>query len=443
MDQDVIVALSTPEGPAPRGILRLSGAGARELAARIFKPHPSGHDPRSLERGVCRGFLVLGRSGVTCEASLWLHPRGASFTGEDLVEMHLPGSPPLLQAVQGLLVRLGARLAGPGEFTRRAFENGRIDLTRAEAVAAVIRAADDEEREAALALLEGGLEKRVAVLRDRIVGCLVHLEVSLDFSDQDLDVDLPPDLDVTLREVEAEVAELAGRSRERAGRPRARVVLEGPANAGKSSLFNSLLGAEEALVSRLPGTTRDVVLAEFEVSGMPIQLVDTAGDDVLRVEADRLAHRQRRRFLREADLVLEVRDGRRTNGRPPRRRPGRLRVHTHADLLEASGGMEGEVLIVSNVTGTGLDRLRDAMVRSLRRAREGRSGLLINARHGEAFSRVREHLERGRRALREGLGPELVAADLRAALLTLGGVTGEVTDQLVLDRIFSSFCIGK
>jgi len=358
------------------------------------------------------------------------------------VEFHLAGSPLLLEIAQELCVREGARVAEAGEFTRRAYLNGRLDLTRAEAVLAMIRARDDEERRAALALLEGGLERRLAVIRDRVLRALVPLELALDFSDQDVEIlsgaDMAPDMERSARELE----DLASGAQE-AGVQRScfRVALQGPANAGKSSLFNRLLGEDVSLVTRIAGTTRDALTGEMEVGGVRIELVDTAGDGVTNTLADMRAHEVRRRQLREADLILEVRDLRNAAVAPDPGRPGRLRVWTHADQVPGELGT-GD-LVVSNLTGVGVDEVRREIGRWLGESVAGVGPLLITGRQASALRAAADAVRRARGGFAREDGLELVASDLRDALHHLRVLTGESASDDVLDRIFSEFCIGK
>ena len=438
---DTIVAISTPRGAAARGVIRVSGPDARAIVGALCD---GGEDPRDLERGVIDGRLRLGRSRTSASMRLLVTAGPRSFTGEDVVEVHVDGSPLLLEVVQELLVGEGGRLADPGEFTRRAYLNGRLDLTRAEAVLALIRARDDREREAAVALLEGGVARRAAVVRDRVLHALVPLELGFDFSDQDVEVPLPEGAVDGLRRSLLDLDALVEGIREQgAARGCYRAVLEGPANAGKSSLFNRLVGREDALVTPIPGTTRDVLCAEIEVGGCRFELVDTAGGDVTRASADAESHEQRRRRLREADLVIEVHDIRR---RPLQARLDQLLVLTHTDLCENDElAASGAVLGVSSVTGDGVEAVRRAIAeRIVERSSASTGGsVLVTARQAHGFRVARERIACAADGLTRGAGPELIASDLHAALAQLREVIGEDVGDDVLDRVFRDFCIGK
>ena len=439
--KDTIVAISTAREPAVRGVIRVSGPEARQVVAPLF------HDGPSLERtsrGVMDGQLELGRSGARVAARLLIYGAPRSFTGEDVVELHVDGAPMLLAVLRDLLVRGGCRTAEPGEFTRRAYLNGRLDLSRAEAVLALIRARDETERRAALTLLEGGVERRVVTIRDRVLDVLVPMELAMDFSDQDVEIPIPAAAMDGLAPVAEELRQLASSTAERgAERSRLRVVLEGPANAGKSSLFNRLCGRDAALVTPVPGTTRDVITEEVLMDGRAVELVDTAGDDFTAGPVDREAHAQRRRRLREADVVIQVRDVRRHE--PSNGEPGLLAL-THGDLLEpGAGSPDPHAVLISNVTGAGLDRLTEAVCRRLG-APDVQAALApvhVTGRQGAAFSAAHEHLARAAASLQAGEPAELVASDLHGVLDQLRQVTGEEAGQEVLDRVFRDFCIGK
>jgi tRNA modification GTPase len=266
----------------------------------------------------------------------------------------------------------------------------------------------------------------------------------MDFSDQDADVPIPADAPRDLEVAATELHGLASASRGVAVRRSAfRVVLTGPPNAGKSSLFNRLLGEEAALVSPVPGTTRDVLCGEIVSGGVHVELVDTAGVGVTREAADRMAHGQRRRSLREADLVLQVRDVRDAASVNQRRRPVHvLRVLTHVDLLNGAGPPP-EALCVSNLTGSGVDSVWDAVLARLATLDGENESVCVSARQGAAFRQAAASLFHAAGALSRGVDAELVASDLRASLHHIGEVTGERVSDAVLDRVFSEFCIGK
>lgn len=440
---DTIVAVSTPRGVGVRGVVRISGVDARRMVDGLFRPDPGAKTATALERGLTSGRLMLGKSRVAAAVRLLVQKGPRSFTGEDVVELHVLGAPLLLDWVQELLVREGARPAEPGEFTRRAFLSGRIDLTRAEAVHAVIAARDAEERRKALASLDGGLARRLSVVRERLLSVLVPLELGLDFSDQDVEVPLAIDATSVLERVGGDLERLGSAEGGDARRDAYALVLVGPANAGKSSLFNRLLGRDAALVSDVPGTTRDVLTGEVRHNGFRFVLVDTAGSGVDGHAADVVAHRMRAQREREADLVLEVRDARQ-HVPAQESAPRVLRVDTHADLLNGDRACSTADCLVSSVTGEGVAELLQLAARRLEGgAVRSSEPVLVGTRHRRALRQAADAVARAVGAVRVDAGYELIAADLRDALEAVGLVTGESASDAVLDRIFSDFCIGK
>jgi tRNA modification GTPase len=430
-----IVALSSPAGGAERAVIRLSGPEALRLADRIA--------PGTRARGVRQR---TGRLGPTSfPVAVWSMPAPRSYTREDVAELHVPGSPPLARAVMDRLLDLGARAAEPGEFTRRAFVNGRIDLAQAEAVLAVIRAGSDAELSAAAAILEGAFSRKVADLEDRLASFCADLEASIDFVDQDLEI-LPADEGLRrLAELREGLAALLSESRAAeiaADRPTAFLV--GPPNAGKSTLFNALTGAD-AITSDVPGTTRDCLEGRaeswrlFDAPGL------LAGEG--RTALDGEASRRAREAADHADLWIVVVDGTapRVARRPPAGRPA-LAVVTKADVADAESVLPTlpipDGVAVSALTGRGMEDLR-ARLRDWSGAAGPGARFALSRRQLALLRQARRMLDRTAEALRGGRGVELVALDARAALESFGGITGHRVDEEILDRIFTRFCVGK
>ena len=437
-----IVAAATGPAPGGVGILRLSGPGALELARPFARGLPEDPEAR-------RAYLVdfTDRSGAPLDSGLFLFFRApASFTGEDVVELQLHGSPRLLAMLQQEILRDGrARVAEPGEFSRRAYLNGRMDLARAEAIADLVAAESEAAVRAAAAQLGGALSARVKELRDPLLALHADLEGALNFPDEAEGAD---------EGVEARLAPLVSGAlalMEDVGRGRlvrrgARVVLFGPVNAGKSTLFNRLLGEERALVDAEPGTTRDVLEARFELGGLGVMLVDTAG---LRPEPGRLEAlgiARAREALRGADLgvlilppdatELEARRWRdEARGTPT------LTVLGKSDLRRGERGpVHG--LPVSGTTGEGVEALRQAILERLWGVGAPGAVALVSERHADALRRAAEFLERAMEAARVST-LEIVSGEIAFALDALGEITGESASADLLDAIFQRFCIGK
>lgn len=432
---DTIFAPASGFGRAAVAVIRISGPGAAALLSDLTGGPPP--PPRRLTLRSLRD----PESGEILDRALvaWM-PGPASFTGEDSVELHLHGG----VAVRAALLRVLARRPGlvaaePGAFTRRAFLNGRMDLTAVEGLADLIDAETEAQRRQALRLLDGALGRLVEDWRGRLLDLLAMTEAALDFSDEG-DVDEAALSAAGLRAA-AEVrdaisAALADGRRGERLREGFTVVLAGPPNAGKSTLLNSLARRDVAIVSDIPGTTRDAIEVRCDLGGLPVLLVDTAG---LREAGDAIERQgiaRSRARMREADLVLWLVPADGPIAPAPK---GALPVLTKADLVAGSGG---EALAVSALTGAGLDRLLDA-IEAAAQERLGRGDAVVTReRQRAALERCAAHLDRVA-ASDAGAPPELVAEDLRLAVRALGEVAGRVGVEEILDRLFSSFCIGK
>ncbi len=442
---DTIAAISSPPGPALRGIVRLSGPKAWSIALAGFTPDIDRPLPDRPESRPGQLHLDGLHPALPATVALWPGPR--TYTGEPLAEIHTVGSPPLLQRLLADCLSRGARLAEPGEFTLRAFLNGRLDLTRAEAVLGVIDARNPVQLDAALRQLAGGLSGPIRRLRDRLLDTLAFLEAVLDFAEEPDVVAIDrAALAASLAESSKEIATLSDhlRARDRPdGRPR--VVLVGPPNAGKSRLFNALLGRDEALVSDRAGTTRDYLAAPCDCDGLLVELIDTAGIETVPGSIAFRAQELRSEQSAAADLLLfcrsaDVVSADDTESALSPDRP-RLRVWTKSDVAPAT---EPDVLATSAATGAGLAALRSAIAASLRaRESEGAAPCSTAARCGESLRQAADSLRSAASTLALDGGDELVAIDLRQSLDELGKVVGEVVTDDILDRIFGRFCIGK
>lgn len=437
---ETIAAISSPPGPSARGIVRLSGPESWTIALSGFTPDQERPPPTRPEWRPGRLRVSGLRPALPAAIALW--PGRRTYTGEPLAEIHTVGSPPLLQQLLADRLALGARPAEPGEFTLRAFLHGRLDLTRAEAVLGVIDARSPAQLDAALRQLAGGLSGAIGRLRDRLLDLLAHLEAGLDFAEEpDVDELGRAALASELADASAQVAALADRLRTR-DRPddRPRVVLVGPPNAGKSRLFNALLGRPEALVSDLAGTTRDYLAAPCDCDGLLVELIDTAGVEPARDPISARAQSLRAEQAASADLWLLCRAPDTPDAPAPTGRP-HLRVRTKSDLPPPA---DPDSLATSAASGAGLATLRSAIAARLRALDDpGDAPSGTAARCGESLRRAAEALRFASESVGLGAGDELVALDLRLALDELGKVVGQVVTDDILDRIFGRFCIGK
>ncbi|MBF5045436.1 tRNA modification GTPase [Aggregicoccus sp. 17bor-14] len=443
MQPMTLAALATPPVPGAVGILRLSGPAALEVGRRLAPQVPQSPAPR---HAYLSAFVDAG--GQRLDEGLFLYfqaPR--SFTGEDVVELHAHGSPRLLRM---LLARAledpRVRPAGPGEFTRRALASGRLDLARAEAVADLVEADSEAAVRAAAAGLAGALSSRVRALEEPLRALHADLEGALDFPDEAEGAEAGAAERVAALAAQARAlgAELA---RGRLVRRGARVVLYGPVNAGKSTLFNRLLGEERALVDAEPGTTRDVLEARVEWEGLGLTLLDTAGlrEEPGRLEALGIA--RTREALRGADLAVLVLppgvSAREAEAWRAEAADGVLVVYGKADTAWRPPHADGEgTLRVSGLTGEGVERLRGEVLARLWGGGMPGAVLLASERHADALRRCSEALARAEEAA--ALAPlEVVSGEVGLALEALGEVSGTNVSEALLDTLFARFCIGK
>jgi tRNA modification GTPase len=450
---ETIAAVASAPGGAARGIIRVSGRDCVACLERCFSAHNEENLTAVTFARVLSGTLNTPPPIGPLPVDLYLWPTSRSYTGEPAAELHTLGSPPLLAAAVTALCEAGARPAEPGEFTMRAFLAGRIDLTQAEAVLGVIDARGDQQLQTALAQLAGGLAEPLAHLRNRLLDLLAHLEAGLDFVEEDIEFITADELDRQLADAAGEVEDVTRRMQSRLDHDdEVCVVLRGLPNVGKSSLLNALAGEASAIVSDVPGTTRDYLCRRATLDGMRCLLIDTAGlepadeSDVLSLGAQAMSEQQAAR----ADVVLLCLDA----SRPPQQRerrelqtaaesPHYLVVLTKADL---PGVVDiAQAIPTSSATGAGLEELAGAVREHVEnvRARDARVVAGTAARCRDSLRRAGEGLTRAREIARGRLGEELVAAEVRVALDELGRVVGAVYTDDVLDRIFSRFCIGK
>ena len=451
---DTIAAVATPQGRGAVALLRVSGPGAFAVARRVA-PGTAGAEPR-VQR--LAAFHHPDTGELLDRGLVTFFPAPASYTGEDTVELATHGGVLTPQLVLDALLAAGARAAEPGEFTRRAYLNGRLDLLQAEAVADLIDGRSRALHRAAVHQVERGLSRHIGELRDAIIGTEALIAYAIDFPEEDEPPVPPARIRASAEDVVARIARLLATAPEgELLREGALTVLAGRPNSGKSSLFNALLGTERAIVTDIPGTTRDAVEASATIDGYPFRLVDTAG---LRETADTvegIGIEVARRYLAAADLVLFcVEAGRRVEDDERRFLEDRdgartLVVRTKADASARGGDPEDAdrndaELVVSAATGAGMAALRTAL---LRRAfggilgEPGEAPLVTRERHARALRAARDEVAAFVDALDADVPMEFAATHLRAAAGALEDLLGIVTVDDVLDRVFGTFCVGK
>lgn len=422
----VIFAPASGAGRAAIAVLRVSGSGTQAVVERLVGPVPPAR------RASVRALRAADGEVVDRALVLWL-PGPGSYTGEDSAELHLHGGIAVVQAVSAALAQAGARPAEAGEFTRRAFLHGKMDLLEAEGVADLVAAETEAQRRLALAQLGGAQSAVLADWAERLRRALAWQEALIDFPDEDLPPEVEGELLAELASLAAALEEAAaGAQRGARVRDGLVVAVSGPPNVGKSSLVNVLAQREVAITSPMPGTTRDALEVWIDVAGVPVTLIDTAGlretDDPVEAEGVRRALDRASR----ADLVLHVVEA----SDPGAVAGGGLHVANKVDLTPAPPGWLG----VSAATGAGIDTLRAELAAAVRRLTDaGANPVLSRARHEAALRAAASHIG----AASSAMWPELRGEELRLAMAALGRITGAVGVEDVLDTVFGAFCIGK
>jgi tRNA modification GTPase len=456
MLDDTIAAISTPLGEGGLAVIRLSGPQALVVADRCFRPAgKSSLNPSAAPTHTIHYGKIVRQNRIVDEVMVSVLRAPRTFTREDMVEISCHGGILAAKLVLDAVLENGARLAQPGEFTRRAFLNGRIDLTQAEAVADLIQSRTELALAAANEQLAGKLSQRINQLRDELVKTLAHIEAHIDFPDEDIAPDTKETLLRRLEDSVAFMAELLKTANEgQILRRGVRAAIIGRPNVGKSSLLNQLLGHDRAIVSPIPGTTRDTIEETANIRGLPIVFIDTAGlrqsGDVIEIEGIRRS----RETLLKADLILQVLDNSEALTSDDEiylaefAQKKRILIRNKIDLphrLTLPEHANAPVVDVCCVSGQGLERLKDS-IKELIWTGEIRAEMLqvmINSRHQEALLRARDATQHTIEALRANLTLELAALDLRIATNAVGEIVGKTSTEDLLDSIFSQFCLGK
>jgi len=441
MQADTIVAVASAPGAGYEAVIRLSGPDAAAIAERFFR------GPERLAQApgfsVLTGCIPLGGS-LEISARAYVMRAPATYTREDIVELHLPASAPVLQHLVREIIARGARPAEPGEFTERAFLNGRIDLTQAEAVLRAVYAMQGSELRNAITQLRGFAHKEIDALRNRVVELMSLLELNIDFSDQEIELVGGNEVRGRLEAIRGDIDAILKRAARLVPAEGVLIVFYGPPNAGKSTLFNALAGADKAIVSHVPGTTRDYIEAQIEIDGILLRLIDTAGIGESADIVEQTAQARSRDHASSAGVLVYVRDIRDTANVPPERQADVIALNK-VDLVsheerERYLAKESSLtaLPISALRGEGLEVLREAIVQAAVPT-VGAHAFVPNVRQAACLRRARAHID----AALDADGDEIIAYELRIAAKTLGEVTGEIPTDEILGRVFSQFCIGK
>jgi tRNA modification GTPase len=442
---ETIAAISSPAGEGAIALVRISGPNTIPIADKIFRGKEAPSEFASHVQHL--GDIVNESGGLIDQVMMSIHRAPVSYTGEDVIEISCHGGTLVTAKVLEVCLRAGARSARPGEFTERAFLNGKMDLTQAEAVIDLIRARTDLALRSATEQLEGRLGEKIATIRTGLVDLLAHIEASIDFPEEGIAPDEGDKLRARLDSVREQItALLATADHGRILRDGIRVVIYGATNAGKSSLLNRFLGYERVIVSDTHGTTRDTIEETVNLRGVPVRLLDTAGLRTSTSDIEREGIARTERSLQKADLRLHIVD---RNAPPPghfdqNANGNEILVLNKSDLPEHAEWKNNNAIRISCVTGEGLTDLENEVLSRIGKQNlRPENALAINMRHRDCLRRALEACDRARKAFDETLSPEYLSVDLKEALEAVGEVIGTVGVEQILDSVFGQFCIGK
>jgi len=456
---DTIAAISTPLGEGGIGIVRLSGKDSVKIAENIFSSPKNKTIKESGSYRVIYGYIREPSTGKEIDEVLITIMRSPySYTREDVVEINCHGGMVALRKTLELVLKQGARLAEPGEFTKRAFINGRIDLSQAEAVLDLIRSKTDESRRIAIEQLQGGMSEKITALRDRLTELCAHVEAYIDFPEEEIETASKHDMLETMKDIDRELQTLLKTYDEaRFFREGLSTAIVGRPNVGKSSLLNALLKRDRAIVTEIPGTTRDVIEEYLNINGLPLRVMDTAGIRDVREIAEKEGVKRSLRSIEDADLVIALFD----HSEPLKEEDyevlekikdkNTIVVLNKCDLPAAidesafSSFIIHPLSLISATRGDGLEELKEKIFEScIKDWKEDRQGVVItNLRHKILIDDAKASLDRALSALAENQPLEILALELRDSMDRLGEIVGAVTTEDILDKIFNDFCIGK
>lgn len=453
---DTIAAIATPLGESGIGVIRISGSRAYDVGDAIFKSSSKTPLKERRDRSIQYGTIVADDGRIVDEVLLLIMKGPHSYTAEDVLEIQCHGGRKPLEEILGLVLSHGARMANPGEFTQRAFTNGRIDLAQAEAVMDVIQAKSRQGLTNAVSQLEGRLSKVIGSMRKELTDFITRLEVTIDYPEEDLEDITVPDVAGAIKKQITALDQMLATSEEgRLIRDGVMVAIAGTPNAGKSSLLNRLLKEDRAIVTDVPGTTRDVLEEWISLKGVPIRLVDTAGIRETDDTVEKIGVDKAKDYVNKADVVLAVIDSSRPLTAEDKeilgdaQQKNALLVLNKSDLtpvvtaadLKAYGK---PVFTISASTGEGLEALKEALLsQALGRSDASGSALLTNTRHIELVRQSRAALKRALDSIEAGMPVDCAVVDLRDAWDLLGSITGDTVHDDMVTEIFSRFCLGK
>ncbi len=460
-ENDTIAAISTPVGEGGIGVVRISGKEAFPIGKQIFVPRRERDPEYPRSHYLYYGHVLSGENQVIDEVLVAFMKAPRTYTREDTVEINCHSGILTLRLILKKVLESGARMAQPGEFTRRAFLNGRIDLSQAESILKIIRARSDEAVKIGVSNLQGRLSKEIGKIRNKILDVMARIEAGLDFPEEiEEEVEMEREVKEELMRVEERLADIAeGAERGRALQEGLFTAIIGKPNAGKSSLLNALLKEERAIVDEVPGTTRDLLEGFLNVCGYPLCLIDTAGIHGAVDPVEREGISRAKKAVAKARLVIVVLDGSTDWSKDDETvaeliRQGQLAVVVinkmdltqRITIKEVKSRLPGYPVVLTSATmNRGIDRLEEAIGSLLDRSLGGKaseSPAMVSLRHAGIVQEAREHIDRAIQA--SAYQPlELVSIDLKEAWLKLGEITGETVTEELLDRIFSEFCIGK
>ncbi|MFO7890857.1 MAG: tRNA uridine-5-carboxymethylaminomethyl(34) synthesis GTPase MnmE [bacterium] len=453
-----IAAVSTPRGESGIAVIRMSGPESVNIIKKIFSPADKITKPKG--RKVYQGWITDGREKID-EVMITFFFSPHSYTGEDVIEISCHGSVFITKRILELLIKHKARLAQPGEFTKKSFLSGKLDLSQAEAVADLIHAKTEASRRVALYQLKGNLSHTLNDFSRQLVQACSFLELELDFAEEDIEFTSLEDLGKMLQEIDRELKKfLMSYERGRLCREGVRMAIIGSPNVGKSSILNCLVEKERAIVTEVPGTTRDTIEDVLDIEGVLFTITDTAGLREVQDPIEKEGVRRAGKALDEADMILLVVDGSRSLSTEDRtiikkvQEKGKkvLAVINKSDLKQRISVNElrkligkEEILSISALKKTGIDQLIGHLKHKVISGDMPVEGelLLTRERHKQAIVRTREHLHQAQKAIEDNMSQEFIAFDLRQALDALGEITGKKTTDDILDFIFSEFCVGK